>query len=99
MKYLPSFTTRICRSRYTTAMSLTTERKAAKDTLSELWSSVGLPVESLSRVDLVGEDPLPSSYLVGHAAQVSFAAEPQTPLRPVIRLVKVRTRLSESFRC
>ena len=43
--------------------------------MNALWSSAGLPADALARLTLSGTDPvLPSSFAIGTAAQVSFAA-------------------------
>ena len=43
--------------------------------MNALWSSAGLPADALARLTLTGTDPvLPSSFAIGTAAQVSFAA-------------------------
>jgi crotonobetainyl-CoA:carnitine CoA-transferase CaiB-like acyl-CoA transferase len=43
--------------------------------LGALWRSAGLPADALAHLTLTGHDPvLPSSFAVGTAAQVSFAA-------------------------
>lgn len=43
--------------------------------LDPLWHEAGLPAAALTRLTLTGTDPvLPSSFAVGRAAQVSFAA-------------------------
>ncbi len=43
--------------------------------MNALWTSAGLPADALAQLTLIGADPaLPSSFAVGTAAQVSFAA-------------------------
>ena len=43
--------------------------------LADLWKSLNLPAEPSGTIELTGEDPaLPSSFLVGTAAQVSIAS-------------------------
>ena len=43
--------------------------------MNALWASAGLPADALAQLTLTGADPvLPSSFAVGTAAQVSFAA-------------------------
>jgi hypothetical protein len=43
--------------------------------MSALWASAGLPADALAQLTLIGADPvLPSSFAIGSAAQLSFAA-------------------------
>ncbi len=43
--------------------------------LASVWAAAGLPADALARLTLTGTEPvLPSSFAVGTAAQVSFAA-------------------------
>jgi crotonobetainyl-CoA:carnitine CoA-transferase CaiB-like acyl-CoA transferase len=45
-----------------------------QDWMHDLWSSLGLPLEALSSLQLIGEGPgLPSSFKIGRLAQTSIA--------------------------
>lgn len=47
---------------------------SAEDSIHHLWSSLGLPPEALSSLQLIGDGPgLPSSFKIGHLAQTSIA--------------------------
>ncbi len=47
----------------------------AQSALETLWQQADLPIEALQRVTVTGQDPvLPSSFVVGAAAQASIAA-------------------------
>ena len=48
---------------------------ATETPINALWQSAGLPADALAHLTLTGTEPaLPSSFAVGTAAQVSFAA-------------------------
>lgn len=47
----------------------------SRNVLQALWQAAGMPDEALAQVSLTGADPvLPSSFVVGQAAQTSMAA-------------------------
>ena len=57
------------------ALSKVMPMHPARSAIGQLWSAAGLPADTLSWLQLTGQDPvLPSSFAVGAAAQAAIAA-------------------------